>query len=71
MLDKAKLVQSYLGVGQLVVDRQIVDADVVAILGRDFQAVVTPGTTAAPTGTVAPRPPSGTPTTGTPAPPGC
>jgi LCP family protein required for cell wall assembly len=71
MLDKAKLVQSYLGVGQLVVDRQIVDADVVAILGRDFQAVVTPGTTAAPTGTVAPRAPSGTPTTGTSAPPGC
>jgi LCP family protein required for cell wall assembly len=70
-LDKAKLVQSYLGVGQLVVDRQIVDADVVAILGRDFQAVVTPGSTAATTGTVAPRAPSSTPTTGKSAPAGC
>jgi LCP family protein required for cell wall assembly len=47
-VEKAKLVQSYLGVGQLVLDRRIVDADVVVLLGRDFQRVATPGTSLPP-----------------------
>ncbi|HZR12889.1 MAG TPA: LCP family protein [Acidimicrobiia bacterium] len=42
--EKAALVQQYLGgVGRLVADSSIVDADVVVVLGRDFQHVVAPG----------------------------
>ncbi|HEX4778644.1 MAG TPA: LCP family protein [Acidimicrobiia bacterium] len=42
--DKAALVQRYLGgVGRLVADSSIVDADVVVLLGGDFQHVVAPG----------------------------
>ena len=70
MLEKAKLVQSYLGVGQLVVDRTIVDADVLTVLGRDFQGVVTPGASAAPT-TAAPQGRGSTSTTVKPAAPAC
>jgi len=71
-VDKAQLVQSYLaGVGQLVVDRSIVDADVVVVLGRDFHGVVTPGSTAPPPSSAAPNPRSSTPTTTKSAGPGC
>jgi LCP family protein required for cell wall assembly len=68
-IDKAKLVQSYVGVGRLVLDRQIVDADVVVLIGRDFQGVVTPGSTAPPPTTAGGR--ASTPTTAKPAAPGC
>jgi polyisoprenyl-teichoic acid--peptidoglycan teichoic acid transferase len=49
---KAKLVQSYLGgVGVFVADPQIVDADVVVVLGRDFKRIVAPaGVTPGPVG---------------------
>ncbi len=70
MIEKAKLVQSYIGVGQLVLDRRIVDADVLVLLGRDFQGVVTPGS--APTSSSAARSGAGTtPTTAKPAAPTC
>jgi len=59
------------GVGQLVVDRSIVDADVVVVLGRDFHGVVTPGSTAPPPSSAAPNPRSSTPTTTKSAGPGC
>ncbi|MBV8950509.1 MAG: LCP family protein [Actinobacteria bacterium] len=70
MLDKAKLVQSYLGVGQLVADRSIVDADVVVLLGRDFQRVTVPSATASPTAVVSGAK-SGTSTPAKPAAPAC
>jgi LCP family protein required for cell wall assembly len=58
--DKADVVQSYLGgVGKLIEDRAVTEADVDIVLGRDFSAVVapagpSPATTAAP---AAPPPP--------------
>jgi LCP family protein required for cell wall assembly len=42
-LDKARVVQSYLGgVGKLVEDKAIVEADVAVVLGSDFKAVTSP-----------------------------
>ena len=62
-LDKARVAQSYLGgVGKLVEDKAIVEADVAVVLGSDFKAVTPPpnapapdNATAAPT-TAAPTP---------------
>ena len=55
-LDKARVVQSYLGgVGRLVEDKSIVQADVAVILGADFKAV-TPPPNAAPPDSAAPAP---------------
>jgi LCP family protein required for cell wall assembly len=55
-LDKARVVQSYLGgVGRLVEDKAIVEADVAVILGSDFKAV-TPPPNAAPPDSAAPAP---------------
>jgi LCP family protein required for cell wall assembly len=62
-LDKARVVQSYLGgVGRLIEDSSVVEADVAIVLGKDFKAVVapagaTPGTTAAPAPAPAPSAP--------------
>jgi LCP family protein required for cell wall assembly len=48
-LDKARVVQSYLGgVGKLVEDRSVVEADVALVLGSDFKAVAAPASAAAP-----------------------
>jgi LCP family protein required for cell wall assembly len=62
-LDKARVVQSYLGgVGRLVEDNSIVEADVSLVLGRDFKVIMpppnaaAPGTTAAPATSAAPAP---------------
>ena len=63
-LDKARVVQSYLGgVGKLVEDKAIVEADVAVILGTDFKAVTPPPNAAQPDSAAA------TPTTPAPAPP--
>lgn len=62
-LDKARVVQSYLGgVGRLVEDKSIVQADVSLVLGRDFKAITPPPNAAAPA-------PTGTPSTTAPAAP--
>jgi LCP family protein required for cell wall assembly len=48
-LDKARVVQSYLGgVGKLVEDKAIVQADVAVILGHDFKGVTPPPNASAP-----------------------
>ena len=48
-LDKARVVQSYLGgVGKLVEDKSIVEADVAVVLGSDFKAVTPPPNAPAP-----------------------
>ena len=48
-LDKARVVQSYLGgVGKLVEDKAIVEADVGVVLGTDFKAVTPPPNAPAP-----------------------
>jgi LCP family protein required for cell wall assembly len=48
-LDKARVVQSYLGgVGKLVEDKAIVEADVAVVLGSDFKAVTPPPNAPAP-----------------------
>ena len=53
-LAKARVVQSYLGgVGRLVEDKSVVQADVALVLGPDFKAVAAPPNAAAP-GTAAP-----------------
>jgi LCP family protein required for cell wall assembly len=53
-LDKARVAQSYLGgIGRLVEDKAIVEADVAVILGSDFKAV-TPPPNAAPPDSAAP-----------------
>jgi LCP family protein required for cell wall assembly len=60
-LDKARVVQTYLGgVGRLVEDKTVVEADVSLVLGRDFKAVTPPANAgaAAPDTTAAPAPPS-------------
>jgi polyisoprenyl-teichoic acid--peptidoglycan teichoic acid transferase len=55
-LDKARVVQSYLGgVGKLVEDKAIVEADVAVVLGSDFKAV-TPPPNAPPPDSAAPAP---------------
>jgi LCP family protein required for cell wall assembly len=60
-LDKARVVQSYLGgVGKLVEDKAIVEADVAVILGTDFKAV-TPPPNAAPPDSAAPAPTTAAP----------
>jgi LCP family protein required for cell wall assembly len=54
---KAAAVQSYLGgVGKLIEDRTIVEADVAVVLGNDFKAVAAPGGAGAPTSAPAPTP---------------
>jgi hypothetical protein len=60
-LDKARVVQSYLGgTGRLVEDKGVVEADVSLVLGRDFKVVTpppgatTPPNTTAPAATTAP-----------------
>ncbi len=63
-LDKARVVQSYLGgVGKLIEDSSVVEADVAVVVGKDFKAVAapagaTPTSAAAP---AAPAPPPGPP----------
>jgi LytR cell envelope-related transcriptional attenuator len=48
-LDKARVVQSYLGgVGKLVEDNSIVEADVAVVLGTDFKGVTPPPNAGAP-----------------------
>jgi polyisoprenyl-teichoic acid--peptidoglycan teichoic acid transferase len=48
-LDKARVAQSYLGgVGKLVEDKSIVEADVAVVLGPDFKAVTPPPNAPAP-----------------------
>ena len=55
-LDKARVVQSYLsGVGKLVEDGSVVEADVAVVVGKDFKAVAPPAG-AAPAGPTAPPP---------------
>ncbi|MFL6243541.1 MAG: LytR C-terminal domain-containing protein, partial [Acidimicrobiia bacterium] len=62
-LDKARVVQSYLGgVGKLVEDKAIVEADVAVVLGSDFKAVTPPPNAPAPDTAAA------APTTAAPAP---
>jgi len=54
-LDKARVVQSYLGgVGKLVEDKSIVQADVAVVLGQDFKGVTPPPNAAPPDSTAAP-----------------
>jgi polyisoprenyl-teichoic acid--peptidoglycan teichoic acid transferase len=67
-LDKARVVQSYLsGVGKLVEDKAIVEADVAVVLGTNFKAVTPPANAAAPE-TAAPAP-AAAPAPGAPAEP--
>ncbi len=67
-LDKARVVQSYLsGVGKLVEDKSIVEADVAVVLGTNFKAVTPPANAAAPE-TAAPAP-AAAPAPGAPAEP--
>src|SRR5206468_12849381 len=48
-IDKARVVQSYLGgVGKLVEDKSIVQADVAVVLGQDFKGVTPPPNASAP-----------------------
>jgi LCP family protein required for cell wall assembly len=54
-LDKARVVQSYLGgIGKLVEDKSIVEADVAVVLGSDFKAVTPPPNAAPPDTAAAP-----------------
>ena len=56
-LDKARVVQSYLGgVGKLVEDKSIVEADLAVVLGPDFKAVTPPPNAAPPDTAAAPAP---------------
>src|SRR5260370_477604 len=58
-LDKARVVQSYLGgVGKLVEDKSIVPADGAVILGQDFKGVTPPPHAASPDSTAPPAPPA-------------
>ena len=68
-IDKARLVQSYLGgAGRLVEDRSIVEADIAVLLGADFKAVTPPpGASAPDTGAPASSTPAA-PATSAPAP---
>jgi polyisoprenyl-teichoic acid--peptidoglycan teichoic acid transferase len=67
-LDKARVVQSYLsGVGKLVEDKAIVEADVAVVLGTNFRAVTPPPNAAAPD--AAPAAPAAAPAPGAPAQP--
>jgi LCP family protein required for cell wall assembly len=61
-LDKARGVRSYLGgVGRLIEDKAVVEADVALVLGQDFKAVTPPPNAAAPGSTAAPAPASTSP----------
>jgi len=61
-LDKARVVQSYFGgVGRLIEDKAVVEADVALVLGHDFKAVTPPPNGAAPGSTAAPAPASTSP----------
>jgi LCP family protein required for cell wall assembly len=63
-LDKARVVQSYLGgVGKLIEDSSVVEADVAVVLGKDFKAVAAPAG-AAPATSPAPPAPGPAPSTG-------
>jgi len=54
-LDKARVVQSYLGgTGRLIEDKAVVEADASLVLGRDFKAVTPPPGVTAPQTTTAP-----------------
>jgi polyisoprenyl-teichoic acid--peptidoglycan teichoic acid transferase len=56
-LNEARVVQSYLGgVGKLVEDKAIVEADVAVVLGEDFNAVTPPPGATPPQSTAAPAP---------------
>ncbi len=53
-LDKAKVVQGYLGgVGTLVPDASLIDTDVAVVLGQDYTAVTLPAGATAPSATTA------------------
>jgi LCP family protein required for cell wall assembly len=67
-LDKARVVQSYLsGVGKLVEDKAIVEADVAVVLGTNFNAVTPPANAAAPESAAASAQPAAAPAPGAPA----
>jgi LCP family protein required for cell wall assembly len=54
-IDKARVVRSYIGgVGKLVEDKSVVEADVALVLGSDFKAVTPPPNAAAPDTAAAP-----------------
>jgi alkylhydroperoxidase/carboxymuconolactone decarboxylase family protein YurZ len=56
-LDKARVLQSYLGgTGRLVEDKSVVEADVSLVLGRDFKAVTPPPGATTPQSTTTPAP---------------
>ena len=53
-LEKAKVVQSYLGgVGTLIPDASLIDTDVAVVLGQDHTAVTLPPGATAPSATTA------------------
>jgi hypothetical protein len=56
--DKARVVQGLLpgGVGRLIADDSIVEADVTLVLGEDFNGIVAPAGAAPPESTAAPEP---------------
>jgi hypothetical protein len=61
-LAKARVVHSYLGgVGRLVEDKSVVQADVAVVLGSDFRAVTPPANAAAPDTAAAPASSAPTP----------
>jgi hypothetical protein len=61
-LDKARVVQSYFGgVGRLIEDKAVVEADVAVVLGQDFKAVTPPPNAAPPSNATAAAPASTTP----------
>ena len=63
-LDKARVLQSYLGgTGRLVEDKAVVEADVSLVLGRDFKAVAPPPGAITPQSTTAPAPATTAPAT--------
>jgi LCP family protein required for cell wall assembly len=63
-LDKARVLQSYLGgVGKLVEDNSVVEADVAVVLGKDFKGVAPPAG-ATPGASSAPPAPGPAPSTG-------
>jgi LCP family protein required for cell wall assembly len=63
-LDKARVVQSYLGgTGRLLEDKAVVEADVSLVLGRDFTAVTPPPGAAPPQATTSPATTPAPPTT--------
>ena len=58
-LDKARVLQSYLGgTGRLIQDKAVVEADVSLVIGRDFKAVTPPPGTAPAQTTTSPAPPT-------------